>query len=30
MHGDVFRACAVLTLLTVENGEPVFEAEYED
>ena len=29
-HGDVFRACAVLTQLTVENGEPLFEVEYED
>ncbi len=30
MHGDVFRACAVVTQLTVENGELLFEAEYED
>jgi hypothetical protein len=29
-HGDVFRACAVLTQLTVENGKPLFEVEYED
>ena len=31
MHGDVFRACTVLTLtqLTVENGELLFEAEVE-
>ena len=30
MHGDVFRACAVVTQLTIENGEPLFEVEYED
>jgi hypothetical protein len=30
MHGDVFRACAVVTQLTVENGEPLFEVEYAD
>jgi hypothetical protein len=29
-HGDVFRACAVVTQLTVENGEPLFEVECED
>ena len=29
-HGDVFRACAVVTQLTVENGEPLFEVEYGD
>ena len=29
-HGDVFRACAVVTQLTDENGEPLFEVEYED
>ena len=29
-HGDVFRACAVVTQLTVENGEPLFEVKYED
>ena len=29
-HGDVFRACAVLTQLTVENGELLFEVEYAD
>ena len=29
MHGDVFRACAVVTQLTIEDGEPLFE-EYED
>jgi hypothetical protein len=27
MHGDVFRACAVMTQLTIENGEPLFEVE---
>jgi hypothetical protein len=32
LHGDVFRACAVVTQLTVERGELLFEAEleYED
>ena len=30
MHGDVFRACAVVTQLTIENGEPLFEVEYDD
>jgi len=30
MHGDVFRACTVVTQLTAENGEPLFEVEYED
>jgi hypothetical protein len=29
-HGDVFQACAVVTQLTVENGEPLFEVEYAD
>jgi hypothetical protein len=29
-HGDVFRACAVVTQLTVENVEPLFKVEYED
>jgi len=29
-HGDVFRACAVVTQLTIENGEPLSEVEYED
>ena len=29
-HGDVFRACAVLTQLTIEDGEPLFEVEYGD
>jgi hypothetical protein len=30
MHGDVFRACAVVMQLTIENGEPLFEVEYAD
>ena len=30
MHDDVFRAFAVATQLTVENGEPLFEVEYGD
>ena len=30
MHGDVFRACAVVTQLTVENCELLFEVEYVD
>jgi hypothetical protein len=30
MHGDVFWACTVVTQLTVENGEPLFEVEYAD
>ncbi len=29
-HGEVFRACAVLTQLTIEQGEPHFSVEYED
>ncbi len=29
-HGDVFRACVVVTQLTIKNGEPLFEVEYED
>jgi hypothetical protein len=29
-HGDVFRACAVVTQLTIESGEPLFEVEYKD
>ncbi len=29
-HGEVFRACAVVTQLTIENGEPLFEVEYKD
>ena len=30
LHGMVFGACAVLTQLTIENGEPLFEVEYYD
>jgi hypothetical protein len=30
MHGDVFCACAVVTQLTIENGELLFEVEYAD
>jgi hypothetical protein len=30
MHGDVFQTCAVVTQLTIENGEPLFEVEYAD
>jgi hypothetical protein len=29
-RGDVFRRCAVVTQLTIENGEPLFEVEYKD
>ena len=29
-HGDVFRACAVVTQLTIENSEPLFKVKYED
>ena len=29
-HGDVFRACAVVTQLTIQDEEPLFEVEYED
>jgi hypothetical protein len=29
-HGDVFQACAVVTQITIENGEPIFEAEHKD
>jgi hypothetical protein len=29
-HGDVFRACAVVTQLTIQDGEPLFEVEYAD
>jgi hypothetical protein len=29
-HGDVFRACAVVTQLTIENGEPLFKVEYKE
>jgi hypothetical protein len=30
MHSNMFGACAVLTQLTIENGEPLFKVEYED
>ena len=29
-HGDVFRAVCVITQLTIMNGEPLFEVEYDD
>ena len=29
-HGDIFRAVAVVTQLAIQNGEPLFEVEYED
>ena len=29
-HGDVFRVCAVVTKLTIQDGEPLFEVEYAD
>ena len=30
LHGMVFRACAVVTQLTIKNGEPLFKVEYYD
>ncbi len=30
MHGNVLQACAVVTQLTVKNGEPLFEVKYGD
>jgi hypothetical protein len=30
LPGNVFQACVVVTQLTVENNEPLFEVEYED
>ena len=30
MHGDEFRACTVVTQLTIDNGEPLIEVEYKD
>jgi hypothetical protein len=30
MHSDVFRVCAVVTQLTIQDGEPLFEVEYGD
>jgi hypothetical protein len=29
-HGKVFWACAVMTQLIIENGEPLFPVDYED
>ncbi len=29
-QSKVFRACAVVTQLTIENGEPFFKVEYKD
>lgn len=29
-HGDVFRAIAVITQLSIDNGEPLFEVDYSD
>lgn len=29
-HGDVFRACAVLTQLAIEDGEILYPVEYDD
>jgi hypothetical protein len=29
-HGDVLWAYAVVTQLTIKNGEPLFEVEFED
>jgi hypothetical protein len=29
-HGTVFHACAVVTQLSIGNGEPLFEVEYKD
>ena len=29
-HGNVFRAIAVITQLSIQNGEPLFEVEYSD
>jgi len=30
LHGSVFRACAVLTQLMLENGEPLYAVAYSD
>ncbi len=30
VHGMVFYACAVITQLSIANGEPLFEIEYGD
>ena len=29
-HGDVLRAVAIITQLSIENGEPLFQVEYDD
>ena len=29
-HGNVFCACTVVTQLTIENGEPLFEVKYSE
>jgi hypothetical protein len=29
-QGDIFWACALVTQLTIKNGEPMFEVEYKD
>ena len=28
LHGSVFHACAVITQLMINNGEPLFDVEY--
>jgi hypothetical protein len=30
IHGNVFQVCAVVTQLTIKNGELLFEVEHED
>jgi hypothetical protein len=30
LHGSVFHACAVITQLMINNGEPLFHVEYND
>jgi hypothetical protein len=29
-HGEVFRVCATITQLTIDDGEPLFEVAYGD
>lgn len=29
-HGDVFRACAILTQLAIKNGELLYQVDYDD
>ncbi len=29
-HGQVFRVCAIVTQLAIENGEPLFQVDYDD